>query len=68
MMTGKKMVGIALAISLIVSAILAAIIILGPSLNLDQILSFLGEIKLTDGGDKIPDRTLVGLIKNAILG
>ena len=62
------MVGIALAISLIVSAILAVIILFGPTLNLDQILSFLGEIKLTDGGDEIPNRKWVGLIEAFIFG
>ena len=65
-MTGKKMVGIALAISLIVSAILAVIIILGPTLNLDQILSFLGEIQVNDGGKEIPDRIFVGIISNLL--
>ncbi len=62
-MTGKKMVGIALSISLLISAILAVIIILGPTLNLDQILSFLGEITPFDGGDEIPNRRLVGIIE-----
>ncbi|HIE36835.1 TPA: hypothetical protein EYP83_01600 [Candidatus Geothermarchaeota archaeon] len=67
-MKGRKYIWIALGISLTITVILALLILYGPNLNLDSIMSLIGEVQANDGGDKIPDRRLVGVIGRLLLG
>jgi len=67
-MKGRKYIWIALGISLTITVILALLILYGPNLNLDSIMSLIGEVQANDGGDKIPDRITVGVIGKLLLG
>ena len=67
-MKGRKYIWIALGISLTITVILALLILYGPNLNLDSIMSLIGEVQANDGGDEIPDRIFVGYIGKVLLG
>ena len=65
-MKGKKMIWISLGIVFAVVALLFIVAVLQGHLNFNEVLSTFGNISPNDGGDKVPDRVFVGLIKSLL--